>query len=149
MKFLGQLHDIEVESPVDSLETVEDMNTLIAHFEDIYTTMLTLAAKPDSGEYQLTEVCVIAKVDTVKPTLRKFELQSKEPPKQAKKGTRQVFQRGEWQEADIWEMEKLVAGNEIDGLAIIEASNTTLFVPPDWHIRIDEHEIYWIERKVG
>ncbi len=149
MKFLGQLHDIEVESPVDSLETVEDMNTLIAHFEDVYTTMLTLAAKPDSGEYQLTEVCVIAKVDTVKPTLRKFELQSKEPPKQAKKGTRQVFQRGKWQEADIWEMEKLVAGNEIDGLAIIEASNTTLFVPPEWHVRIDEHEIYWIERKVG
>ena len=149
MKFLGQLHDIEVESPVENLDTVEDMNRLTAHFEDIYTTMLTLAAKPDSGDYQLTEVCVIAKVDTVKPRLRKFELQRKEPPKQAKKGTRQVFQRGEWQEADIWEMEKLVAGNEIDGLAIIEASNTTLFVPPDWHIRIDEHEIYWIDRTGG
>ena len=38
-------------------------------------------------------------------------------------------------------------GNEIDGLAVIEASNTTLFVPPEWHVRIDEHDIYWIERK--
>jgi acetone carboxylase beta subunit len=149
MKFLGQLHDMEVESPVDNLDNVENMNRLIERFEEIYTTMLTLAAKPDSGEYQLTEVCVIAKVDTVKPKLQKFELQDKAPNKEAHKGTRQVFQQGRWQEADIWEMEKLVAGNEIDGLAIVEASNTTLFVPPDWHVRIDEHEIYWIERKAS
>jgi N-methylhydantoinase A/oxoprolinase/acetone carboxylase beta subunit len=46
-------------------------------------------------------------------------------------------------------MEKLKPGNEIDGLAIIEASNTTLFVPPEWHVRIDEHDIYWLERKTG
>ena len=44
-------------------------------------------------------------------------------------------------------MEDLVPGNEIDGLAVIEASNTTLFVPPERHVRIDEHDIYWIERK--
>ena len=30
-------------------------------------------------------------------------------------------------------------GNEIGGLAVIEAPNTTLFVPHDWHVRIDEH----------
>ena len=65
------------------------------------------------------------------------------------KGVRQVFQHSKWQEADIWEMEKLKPGNEIDGLAIIEASNTTLFVPPEWHVRIDEHDIYWLERKTG
>ncbi|MCH7599145.1 MAG: hydantoinase/oxoprolinase family protein [Myxococcales bacterium] len=146
MKFLGQLHDIEVESPVDTLATVADMNKLIAHFENVYTTMLTLAAKPDTQEYQLTEVCVIAKVDTVKPKLRKHELQGKEPSKQAFKGKRQVFQRGAWHDADIWDMAKLVPGNEINGLAVVEASNTTLFVPPEWHVRIDEHEIYWLER---
>ena len=146
MKFLGQLHDIEVESPVDTLATVADMNKLIAHFENVYTTMLTMAAKPDTQEYQLTEVCVIAKVDTVKPKLRKHELQGKEPSKQAFKGKRQVFQRGAWHDADIWDMAKLVPGNEINGLAVVEASNTTLFVPPEWHVRIDEHEIYWLER---
>jgi N-methylhydantoinase A/oxoprolinase/acetone carboxylase beta subunit len=147
MKFLGQLHDIEVESPVDKLDSAEEMNALTTRFEEIYTTMLTLAAKPDMAEYQITEVCVVAKVDTVKPKLRKFELQSKEPVEAALKGKREVFHGGQWHEADIWEMEKLVPGNEIDGLAVIEASNTTLFVPPEWHVRIDEHDIYWIERK--
>jgi N-methylhydantoinase A/oxoprolinase/acetone carboxylase beta subunit len=74
-------------------------------------------------------------------------LQGKQPIADARKGTRPVFVRGQWRDAAIWEMEKLVPGNEIDGLAVIEASNTTLFVSPDWHVRIDEHDIYWIERQ--
>jgi len=147
MKFYGQLDDVEVVSPVDSLATLDDQNALFQAFGDLYTRMFTLAAKPDTQSYHITEVCVVAKVDTVKPKLRKFELAGKEPEAKAKKGTRPVYMRGKWQDADIWEMESLVPGNEIEGLAVIEATNTTLFVPPEWHVRIDEHDIYWIERK--
>ncbi|MBW2724740.1 MAG: hydantoinase/oxoprolinase family protein, partial [Deltaproteobacteria bacterium] len=147
MKFYGQLDDVEVVSPVDSLATLDDQNALFQTFENLYTRMFTLAAKPGTQSYHITEVCVVAKVDTVKPKLRKFELAGKEPEAKAKKGTRPVYMRGKWQDADIWEMESLVPGNEIEGLAVIEATNTTLFVPPEWHVRIDEHDIYWIERK--
>ena len=122
------------------------MNELIREFEQQYTKMFTMAAQPELAQYQVTEVCVIAKVATMKPKLRKHELADKKPDASALKGTRPVFQKGEWNDADIWRMEDLVPGNEIDGLAVIEASNTTLFVPPDWHVRIDEHDIYWIER---
>ena len=146
MKYYMQLDDIEVESPVASLDTLEDMNELIRVFEDQYTKMFTMAARPELAQYQVTEVCVIAKVATMKPKLRKHELADKKPDASAFKGTRPVFQKGQWHDADIWRMEDLVPGNEIDGLAVIEASNTTLFVPPDWHVRIDEHDIYWIER---
>ncbi|MCP4035644.1 MAG: hydantoinase/oxoprolinase family protein [bacterium] len=147
MKYYGQLDDVEVVSPVTTLDSVDNMNALIKEFEDLYTKMFTLAARPDIGAYHITEVCVIAKVDTVKPKLRKFELADKQPTAESKKGVRPVFMRGKWQDADIWEMEKLVPGNEINGLAVIEASNTTLLVPPEWHVRIDEHDIYWITRK--
>jgi len=147
MKYYGQLDDVEVESPVSELASIDDMNALIAAFEDLYTRMYTLAAKPGLAAYHITEVCVIAKVATVKPRLRKHELSDKKPAEKAFKCTRPVFMRGRWQDADIWEMESLVPGNEIDGLAVIEASNTTLFVPPEWHVRIDAHDIYWITRK--
>jgi len=147
MKYYGQLDDVEVVSPVAKLDSLEEMNALIKEFEALYTKMFTLAARPDVGAYHITEVCVIAKVDTVKPKLRKFELAGKDPVAEAKKGVRPVFMRGKWQDADIWEMEKLVPGNQVDGLAVIEASNTTLFVPPEWHVKIDEHDIYWITRK--
>jgi len=147
MKYYGQLDDVEVESPVASLETPADMAALIEAFENLYTRMFTLAARPGVSAYHITEVCVIAKVATVKPRLRKFPLADKEPGEAAFKCKRPVYLRGRWQDADIWEMESLVPGNEIDGLAVIEASNTTLFVPPEWHVRIDEHDIYWLTRK--
>jgi acetone carboxylase beta subunit len=147
IRYFGQLEDVEVDSPVATLDSVRDLERLLAAFEDLYTRMFTLAAKPDVGTYHITEVCVIAKVATVKPKLRKHALADKTPPEKAFKFKRPVFQRGAWHDADIWRMEDLVPGNEIDGLAVIEASNTTLFVPPEWHVRIDEHDIYWIERK--
>jgi len=147
MKYYGQLDDVEVVSPVADLDSMANWEALVKDFEELFTKMFTLAARPDVGAYHINEVCVIAKVDTVKPVLRKFELSDPAPVAESKKGTRPVFIRGRWQDADIWEMEKLVPGNEIDGLAVIEASNTTLFVPPEWHVKIDEHDIYWITRK--
>ncbi len=147
MKYMGQLDDIEVISPVARVDTAEDMRALVKAYEDQYTTMFTLVAKPDVAMYQVTEVCVIAKVATVKPKLPVHELASKEPDSKAFKGKRPLFQHGTWHDADIWRMEDLRPGNEVDGLAVIEASNTTLFVPPEWHVRIDEYDIYWLERK--
>lgn len=147
MKYMGQLDDIEVTSPVTRVDTVDDMRALVKAYEDQYTKMFTLVAKPDVGAYQVTEVCVIAKVNTVKPKLPRQALSSKEPDRQAFKGKRPVYQNGAWSDADIWRMEDLKPGNEVDGLAVIEASNTTLFVPPEWHMRIDEYDIYWLERK--
>ena len=147
MKYLGQLDDIEVNSPVARIDTADEMRMLIKAYEDQYTKMFTLVAKPDVGAYQVTEVCVIAKVDTVKPILREHALASKTSDREAFKCTRPVFRHGEWNDADIWRMEDLKPGNEVDGLAVIEASNTTLFVPPEWHLRIDAHDIYWLERK--
>ena len=147
MKYYGQLDDVEVVSPVADLGSLGNWEALVKDFEDLFTKMFTLAGRPDVGAYHINEVCVIAKVDTVKPVLRSYPLADKAPAAECKKGIRPVFIRGKWQDADIWEMEKLVPGNEIEGLAVIEASNTTLFVPPEWHVKIDEHDIYWITRK--
>lgn len=147
MKYLGQLDDVEVDSPVDSIQSIDDVNKLVKAFEDRYTKLFTLVAKNPLQPIQVTEVSVIAQVDTLKPKLRKQKLSDKKPSKKASKGTRPVYRKGKWKDADIWRMEDLKPGNEIDGLAVIEASNTTLFVPPEWHMRVDEYDIYWLERK--
>jgi N-methylhydantoinase A/oxoprolinase/acetone carboxylase beta subunit len=87
---------------------------------------------------------VIAQVATVKPRIVKYELEGKRPPKKAVKGTRRVFAHGQWNDARLYEMDELRPGNQIAGLAVIEAPNTTLFVPADWRVRIDEHLVYWL-----
>jgi len=43
-------------------------------------------------------------------------------------------------------MDELRPGNEISGIAVIEAPSTTLFVPKGWRARLDEYEIFWLEK---
>jgi len=147
MKYHVLLDDVEVDSPVDRIQTNDDVDALISAYEDRYAKMFTLAAKPAQATYAVTEVAILATVATTKPRLRRHELADKTPDSSAFKFKRPVYYQGKWADADIWEMEKLVPGNELSGLAVVEASNTTLFVPPQWHMRIDEHDIYWLERK--
>jgi N-methylhydantoinase A/oxoprolinase/acetone carboxylase beta subunit len=149
IRYYGQLNYVEVESPVSNLATEPDVDKLLARFEEIFTKMFTLAGKPTDPTYHFTEVSVIAQVDTVKPKLVEHELEGRTPRKQASKGTREVFQKGQWHDAQLFEMSELRPGNEIDGLAVIEAPNTTLFLPAAWQMRIDEYDIYWLERKGG
>jgi N-methylhydantoinase A/oxoprolinase/acetone carboxylase beta subunit len=146
VRFYGQLDDVEVESPRARLTSDADVDVLLATFNEVFTKMFTLAARPSQPTYQFTEVSVIAQVDTVKPKLVKKALEGATPRPESSKGTRQVFQLGRWNEAQIYEMSELRPGNEIDGIAVVEAPNTTLFVPPDWHVRIDEYDIYWLTR---
>ncbi len=147
MKYHVLLDDVEVDSPVERIQSNDDVDALIRAYEDRYAKMFTLAAKPAQATYAVTEVAILATVDTTKPRLRRHELAGKTPDPSAFKFKRPVYYEGKWADADIWEMEKLVPGNELSGLAVVEASNTTLFVPPQWHMRIDEHDIYWLERK--
>ena len=149
IRYYGQLEDVEVESPIARLASEADLGKLLARHEEIFTKMYTLAGKPSDPTYHFTEVSVIAQVDTVKPKLLRHELQGTEPAKQASKGQRPVFQKGQWHDAQLFEMSELRPGNEINGLAVIEAPNTTLFVPQEWQVRIDEYEIYWLEKRHG
>ena len=145
--YYGQLYDIEVESPTARLESAADVDKLMAKFEDEFTHMYTLVAKPPYPSFLINEVAVIAQVDTLKPHIRKSDLEGKEPRKTASKGTRPLYQHGRWIDAQLYEMSELRPGNEINGLAVIEAPSTTLFVPENWRARFDETETIWLDRR--
>ncbi|MEX0799970.1 MAG: hydantoinase/oxoprolinase family protein [Dehalococcoidia bacterium] len=149
VRYYGQLEDVEVESPAPRLKTAHDVDKLVARFEEIFTKMFTLAGKPPFATHLVTEVSVIAQVDTLKPLVVKHELSGRTPAKSASKGTRPVFYDGRWGDAQLYEMTELKPGNQVKGLAVIEHPATTLFVPPGWRVRIDEHEIYWLEKGAG
>jgi len=146
LRYYGQLDDVEVESPVPTLASPEDVDALLARFEEIFGKMFTLAGKPPNPTYLATEVSVIAQVATIKPAVLKYELEDKTPAAKAIKGVRPIFQKGRWADGTIYEMDELRPGNEFTGLAVVEASNTTLFVPEGWRVKIDEHKVYWMDR---
>jgi N-methylhydantoinase A/oxoprolinase/acetone carboxylase beta subunit len=147
MRYYGQLDDLEVESPVTRLTSAEDVDTIVTTFEDLFTRTYTLAGKPPFPTFLINEVAVTAQVETNKPVIVKHALEGKDPPKAAFKERRKVFQRGQWHDASIYEMDELRPGNEISGVSVIEAPSTTLFLPVDWHAKLDENLIFRLERR--
>lgn len=144
VRYGSQMDDIEVPSPVSRIESAEDMDRLIRAFEDLYEKVYAGVAKHPQAGYQIFEVGLTATIPKVKPKLTKRRLSGKTPPKKAIKGERKVYYDGRWHKTTIYDMDQIKPGNEIDGIAVIEAPATTFFVPPGRHVRMDEWSMMWL-----
>lgn len=144
LRYGQQLDDLEVYSPVDRIRSPKDMDSLVSEFEAIYERVYTAIAKNPEAGYQILEVGLTSYAPSIKPALKKHPLQDKVPSAQALKGTRDVYISGAWMKGNIYDMAALRPGNEIKGLAIIEATNTTFLVPPGKSTYLDEYEVFWL-----
>jgi len=144
VRYGGQLEDLEVISPVSRINSSEDMDKLLAAFEALYERVYAGVAKHERAGFQILELGLTASVPKVKPKLVKRPLEGRKPPREAIKGEREVYYNGVWERAAIYEMDKLRPGNEVSGLAVVEAPATTLFLPPGRRIRMDEWTLMWL-----
>jgi acetone carboxylase beta subunit len=146
IRYGGQLDDVEVFSETARIAGPEDLDALIARFEDLYARIYVSGARFPEAGFQILEVGIVATVPKVKPLVEKRALGSPAASSRALKGTRNVYQHGRWHEARIFEMDELGPGNVIEGVAVIEAPNTTLFVPERKRARFDEWGLIWLEK---
>jgi len=144
VRYGGQMADIEVMSPVACIESPRDMDRLIATFENLYEKVYSGVAKHEEAGYQILEVGLVASIPKVKPKLIKRQLEGAQPPTEAIKGTREVYLNGTWHRATIYDMDAIRPGNEISGIAVVEAPNTTFFIPPGRRARMDEWSLLWL-----
>ncbi len=144
VRYGTQLDDIEVPSPVTRISTAADMDKLIVLFEKMYEKVYAGVAKHPQAGYQVMELGLTATIPKVKPKLVKRPLEGKKPPAEAVKGERPVYFDGQWWKAGIFDMDKLRPGNEIGGIAVIEAPATTFFIPPGRKATMDEWTLLWL-----
>lgn len=143
--YYGMVDDMSVVSEVSNIAAAEEIDILLDKFETNFSKMYTAIGSPSDPTFVLTEVAVVGQVPSVKPQLPKYELQAKEPSKAAIKGTRKIYHRKMWHDATIYELQEIKPGNEVHGPAVLEAPNTTMFIPIDKKIRSDEHNFFWME----
>lgn len=144
VRYGGQMEDLEVVSPVPRINSADDMDKLTAAFEALYEQVYAGVAKHRRAGFQMMELGLVATLPKVKPKLARRPIEGKVPSPEAIKGEREVYWQGQWHTAAIYDMDTLVPGNEIDGIAVIEAPATTLFLPPGRHIRMDEWSLIWL-----
>lgn len=143
-QYLGQLNDLEVASPVERLSGPEDLDLLLAEFEEVYGKVYAASARSPELGHMITLAIVAGTVPVEKPALPNEALSEPDPPPQAKKGVRPVFTDGRWVDAEIYEMEELRAGNLLEGPAIVEAPSTTFVIPEQRVVRLDRHRIFHV-----
>ena len=137
MRYTGQLEDVEVVAPLTNPKSADDLRKIIAEFEAVYEKINHRVSRYGQAGFSITELGVVAVADKVKPTLLKRAL-GKKDPSAAHKGTRQAYIAGKWHLAQLYEMDRLLPGNEVTGPAIIEHPATTLVVHPKDVVTVDE-----------
>lgn len=145
MQYMGQLNDIEVRSEVGEITEASQLEKIAADFEDVYSKVYTRSARSPELGYLITTAIVSGVVEVEKPQLPTEEVGDPRPPDEAHMGQRDVYWKGEWIKADIYEMEALKAGNQIDGMAVLESPATTFVVPPNMSTYLDTHRIFHLQ----
>jgi N-methylhydantoinase A len=141
MRYRVQLDDIEVACPDASAAPAAE---LVERFEDLYERINRRVAKYRKGGFLISEIGLFARIPTPKPVFPTFALGARDPAPAAWKGTRRMYAEGEWHEARIWDMDELRPGNVIDGPSIVEHSMTTLVVPVQVRVAMDDRGFLWL-----
>lgn len=143
-RYVGQLFSSwSAEVRLNRVKTVRDVEDVCNAFETAYRKIYPDAARFPEAGYLVTGVHIDAMVQKVKPKILEYPLKSKVPSKTAHKGERKVRWNKSWESADIWDMDRLQAGNRVDGPAVIEHSMTTLPIPPGKCVEFDERRMIW------
>ena len=145
MQYQGQLNDLEIEAPIEAFKNVGDYYTLVKTFEDMYTRVYAKSALSPELGYSITGAIVRGIVEVPLPKIPEETLSEETPPKEAFLGARSIYWNGEWLEADIYEMEKLLPGNKLGAFSIIESTATTLVVPTGFETYLDENRIFHLK----
>lgn len=148
VRYGRQLDDLIVSSPIPRISSPEDFDALIAAFEDLYEKIYTKSAKYPQAGYEIRQVGLVTSVEKIKPHMKKESPGPPQPSQQAIKGKRQAYfvSSGKLAETTIFELDGLRAGNHIQGPAIIEHIDTTIVIPPQWRVSMDEYRTLWLKR---
>ncbi len=138
LRYIGQFHEVEVDVPNGKLSEA-DLEQVIENFhkkhEDLYTfnmrwkgvELLTfrLRATAPKAPFELSKVA-----------------KGKKDASAALKRRRQCWFDGKEIDTPVYEGGKLLAGNQIDGPAIIEELTTTVVVPNNFTLAVDNRRNY-------
>jgi len=142
MQYMGQLNDLEIDSPVGNAGTADDWDRIVDAFEDTYARVYASSARSPELGFSITGAMMRGLVTTPKPSLPEDEEVGPIPPAAARIGSRPFYRHKQWIDATVWKMESLQPGNRVRGPAIIESDATTFVVPDGFETAIDKHRLF-------
>lgn len=140
-RYMGQIESFNTALENGVMDGPNDIQTMIAAFETMYSKVYPEGAKFGSAGYSLTDIHLEAIADKPQPKLLRHELSNPEPDPSAFVEKRDVYHKDRWVSFNVWEMGELKAGNTVKGPSIIRDPMTTVVIPPNKKMYIDEYLI--------
>ncbi len=142
LRYVRQYHEVTIEVPEDEIDRL-DFAAMIARFHPEHYALYGYHLEEEGTPVELINMRLRAIGITDKPKFSKREYAGPDPSG-AKKGRRRVYLPGEkeFAEVDVYDAFALEFGNEIDGPAILEQVNTTIFVTPEYRVIVDKYGSY-------
>lgn len=145
MQFMGQLNDLEINSPITQASTLADWEKMVHAFDQTYARVYASSASSPELGFGVTGAIMRGSVISSKPELPEEADAGPIPPKEAHIGSRPFYRHKKWQDAQIWSMEALKAGNRVVGPAIVESPSTTFIVPLGFETYCDKHRLFHLK----
>lgn len=141
MRIHGQIWEIAVPLDTVPLADADGSESVYEAFKAEY------ARKYGEGLVGALEQCDVLNLRVMatglkpKPEMVRFSEPGSDKGAGAVKGRRRVFlpEVGSWQEIDIVDGERLTSGMSFNGPSVVERKNTTIYVPPEWHLEVDAY----------
>ncbi len=138
MRYRRQLNELAVTVPTMQYGS-DDIKSIMTEFNLHYETVYGKGSAYKEAGMELISIKVDAVCQAAKPVLETKSRADSEPRKAAFKKTREVYfpESGEFISTNIFDYDKLLPGNMVEGPAVIETKNTTVVLPPASNGEID------------
>ncbi len=142
LRYLGQYHEVNVAVGGEELRSLKDAR-IRERFHREHNRLYGYDLAREGTGVELVNLRMSAVGLTEKPQFRE-EPSRGQDPSSCLKGERPVFLPDEAGYADIpvYDGNRMGHGHRLDGPAIVEQVNTTIFVPPGWAISCDPFGSY-------
>jgi N-methylhydantoinase A/oxoprolinase/acetone carboxylase beta subunit len=140
MLYGGQVNVKRMSSPLLLMHSPQDVEAIYAAFEKEFSEAFSPLVINRPGGVYLDNFILRASLPTIKPACPTYELIG-EDPSDARVGSRPVYwpEYDGYVETDAFALDKLRPGNRVSGPAIVEASFTTLVIPPGSALTVDAY----------
>jgi N-methylhydantoinase A len=135
LRYLKQYHEVTLPVPRDA-----DVAAIAGAFHGEHNRLYGYDLEAEGTDLELINVRVRSVGAVEKPTFPEIAAGGRDPAA-ARKGRRRAYlpEERRFDEIDVYDGHRLQAGNEIAGPALVERTDTTIFISGGYTARIDGH----------
>jgi N-methylhydantoinase A len=144
LRYVGQFNEVEVPFVFSGKPGRKPLDQAVSRFHEQHDSLYGYSMR--GAPVELINLRVTARGLTPKPKFPRSP-KAKTPVARARLGIRPAWFDGKWIRTPVYDGLALQNGHQVKGPAIVQQPTTTIIVPADFDLKVDEFNNYLMYRK--